>query len=229
MPRPKQCRRVKCPPEAKGFRPIACGCVRKKEIVKLQIDEYEAIRLIDYEGLSQEDAARKMQVSRPTLTRVYDSARKTIAQALVDNKQLIIDEGNVEFYGEWHSNNNINTESMKKIAIPTTDGKLFPHFGKASQFTFVTIEDGKVTNKESVNAPEHAHGVAPRFVMSHNATEVIAGGMGSMPLNMMTEAGLIVHLGAPAIALDDIIAKYLDGTLTYEAATACNCNGHHEH
>lgn len=230
MPRPKQCRSVELPPSVKGFRPFGCECVRNRETVTLQIDEYEAIRLIDREGLSQEDAAKKMQISRPTLTRVYDRARKVIAEAIVDRKVLQIDKGDVEYYGKWHSNknnDNYNTNKMKKIAIPTTDGKLFQHFGKASQFTFVTIEEGKVINKEIVDAPPHAHGVAPRFVMQHQATEVIAGGIGAMPVNMLTEAGVEVHIGAPTLPIEEIIAKYLDGTLIYDASNVCNHHHHH--
>lgn len=227
MPRPKQCRRVECPPVAKGFRPFGCGCNRNRESVTLQIDEYEAIRLIDREGLSQEDAARKMQVSRPTLTRVYDRARKAIAEAIVDNKILQIGEGDVEYYGQWHSNKITNKEKMRKIAIPTTDGKLFQHFGKASQFTFVTIEDGKVTSKEAVDAPPHAHGVAPRFILSHNVTEVIAGGIGATPVNMLIEAGVEVHIGAPSLPIDEIIAKYIDGCLIFDENNVCA--HHHEH
>lgn len=230
MPRPKQCRSVECPPSAKGFKPFGHGCIKDKGCVTLQIDEYEAMRLIDKEGLSQEAAALKMQVSRPTFTRIYDRARKTIAEAIFENKTLRIGEGDVEFYGGWHSNinKNINEGSMKKIAIPTTNGNLFPHFGKASQFTFVSIEDKKVVNVETVDAPPHAHGVAPRFVIDHQATEVIAGGIGVTPVNMLTEADVEVHIGAPALPIDDIIAKYLDGTLTYDASNVCN-HHHDEH
>ena len=218
---------VKQMPQVKGFRPIGippCNC---GETSLLHYDEYEAVRLIDYEGMSQDEAASKMNVSRPTLTRIYDCARKAIAKALVECSVLNIGEGEVEFYGNWHSQmkNNKNIEGMKKIAIPTTDGMLFPHFGHASQFTFVTIEDGKVTDKEVKDAPEHAHGVAPRFVMDNNATEVIAGGMGAMPVNMLMEAGVEVHIGAPVLPVDEIISMYLEGTLTYSGANPCE--GHH--
>lgn len=230
MPRPKQCRRVECPPNTKGFRPFGIGCCRNREVVTLQIDEYETIRLIDLEGLTQEDAAKKMQISRPTLTRIYDQARRAIAEAIVGNKILQIGEGDVEYYGQWHSNiiTNNKEEVMKKIAIPTNNGILFQHFGKASQFTFVTIEDGKVTSKEAVDAPPHAHGVAPRFILSHKATEVIAGGIGASPVNMLMEAGVDVHIGAPSLQIDEIIAKYLDGSLTFDENNVCA--GHnHEH
>jgi len=52
----------------------------------LNFDEYETIRLLDYEGLMQEEAAERMNVSRPTLTRIYENARKTMAKAFVEGK-----------------------------------------------------------------------------------------------------------------------------------------------
>lgn len=116
-----------------------------------------------------------------------------------------------------------------KIAIPTTDGVLFQHFGKASHFTFVTVEDGKAVNKEVVKAPEHAHGVAPKFVIDHEATVVIAGGMGAVPANMLKEAGVEVHMGAPAMPVDEIIKKYLEGTLEYGVMNVCQCDHNHHH
>ena len=60
------------------------------EEVILQYDEYEVIRLLDYEGILQEQAAEKMNISRPTLTRIYENARKTIAKAFVEGKMIVI-------------------------------------------------------------------------------------------------------------------------------------------
>ena len=64
-------------------------------------DEYEAIRLLDYEGMNQDQAAVQMNVSRPTMTRIYEKARKTIAQALVEGKMIVIEGGNVQFEKQW--------------------------------------------------------------------------------------------------------------------------------
>ncbi len=65
--------------------------------VSLLFDEYEAIRLLDYEGMNQDQAALQMNISRPTLTRIYEKARKTIAQALVEGNMIVIEGGNVQF------------------------------------------------------------------------------------------------------------------------------------
>ena len=100
MPRPTRYRKVEYPPLLRGFEPI--GVHRDNdEIVNLLIEEYEALRLVDYEYLNQVDAAKKMDVSRPTLTRIYDSARKKLARALVKSLRIEITGGNVEFDDEW--------------------------------------------------------------------------------------------------------------------------------
>jgi DNA-directed RNA polymerase subunit RPC12/RpoP len=65
----------------------------------LQLEEYEAIRLIDYEGLIHEQAAAKMQVSRPTFTRIYEQARKKLATALVEGRSFLIEGGEIELSG----------------------------------------------------------------------------------------------------------------------------------
>ncbi len=100
MPRPKQFRTIATPPAMKGFKPF--GIPRAElETVLLSYDEYETIRLLDYEGLMQEQAAERMNVSRPTLTRIYEKARKAIAKAFIEGKMIVIDGGNVDFGRVW--------------------------------------------------------------------------------------------------------------------------------
>lgn len=100
MPRPKQNRKISNPPLMKGFKPF--GIPRRMlNSVTLLYDEYEAVRLLDYEGMNQDQAAVQMNVSRPTLTRIYEKARKTIAQALVEGNMIVIEGGNVQFDREW--------------------------------------------------------------------------------------------------------------------------------
>ena len=100
MPRPKQNRKISNPPLMQGFKPF--GIPRNMlTSVSLLYDEYEAIRLLDYEGLNQDQAAARMNVSRPTLTRIYEQARRTIALALVVGKMIHIEGGNVQVDKEW--------------------------------------------------------------------------------------------------------------------------------
>jgi predicted DNA-binding protein (UPF0251 family) len=69
--------------------------------VCMTLDEYEALRWLDYVGVHQEQAAEKMGVSRPTLTRIYESARKKLSTALVEGKTVVIQGGDVCFDRKW--------------------------------------------------------------------------------------------------------------------------------
>lgn len=68
----------------------------------MQHEEYETIRLLDYEGLMQEQAAEKMNISRSTLARIYENARKTLAKEFVESKTIVIDGGVVDFGKMWY-------------------------------------------------------------------------------------------------------------------------------
>ena len=101
-PRPIRIRKVSNPPVISGFKPYGNKTVEAKpESVFLQYEEYEALRLCDYEMLNQLEASVMMDVSRPTLTRIYAKARYKIAEAIVKGKQIIIEGGKVYFDSEW--------------------------------------------------------------------------------------------------------------------------------
>jgi predicted DNA-binding protein (UPF0251 family) len=85
-----------------GFSPFGIAAGHAGESVTLLFEEYEAIRLTDYEGLTQEQAAERMQVSRPTFTRIYEQARKTVAVAFVEGKTIVISGGDAHFDRKWY-------------------------------------------------------------------------------------------------------------------------------
>ena len=92
MPRPFKCRRVLGVPGADYFKPRGIPLSDLQEI-GLTIDEFEAIRLADLEGLYQEEAAKKMDVSRQTFGNIITAAHKKIADAIVNGKALKISGG----------------------------------------------------------------------------------------------------------------------------------------
>ena len=95
MPRPCKVRRVNCNPQAMSFKP--CGIQKKiVETVSLNLDELEAMRLADYDGLYQEQAAEKMKISRQTFGNIIMSAHKKIADFLINSKMLSVEGGKVE-------------------------------------------------------------------------------------------------------------------------------------
>src|SRR4030043_1007970 len=95
MARPFKCRRVAFMPGVTFFKPAGVP-LRPLEEVRLTVEEAEAIRLKDLEGLEQEAGADKMNVSRPTFQRVLASARQKIADALLNGKAIRIEGGNFE-------------------------------------------------------------------------------------------------------------------------------------
>lgn len=98
MPRPCCCRRISGKPAAGIFKPVGIP-VRELEEVLMTLDEFEAMRLADLEGLYQEQAARSMKVSRPTFSRIIDAAHRKLADAVVHGKALRIEGGTVEYEG----------------------------------------------------------------------------------------------------------------------------------
>ncbi len=94
MARPVCPRRVRGEPRSNHFKPAGVPA-RELEEQLLTLDEFEALRLCDLEGLYLEDAAGKMEISRPTLSRVLESARKKVADSLVNGKALKIEGGSI--------------------------------------------------------------------------------------------------------------------------------------
>lgn len=92
MPRPMKWRKVCRLPERNRFGPLDVNMDEEK-FIKMTVDEYEAIRLIDLEGFTQEECAKQMNVARTTVQGIYVEARKKLAQSLVNGKVLLIEGG----------------------------------------------------------------------------------------------------------------------------------------
>lgn len=98
---PYRRRMVHTPPRFRNFKPSGIPS-RFLQTVELTVDEFEAIRLADYEQLDQQQAADKMNISRPTFTRLIEKARYKLAQSLVEGKELVIEGGNIDFVNTIH-------------------------------------------------------------------------------------------------------------------------------
>ena len=94
MPRPKCCRNVCGIPHKNYFKPRGIPAAELEEVV-LSLDEYEALRLADYEQLYQEEAAARMNISRQTFGRIIVTAHQKIADVLIHGKALKIEGGEV--------------------------------------------------------------------------------------------------------------------------------------
>ncbi|AHF08727.1 DUF134 domain-containing protein [Dehalobacter restrictus] len=95
MPRPRKWRKVCCLPESSLFGPLNAA-IDQENLVLMLVDEYETIRLIDLQGFTQEECAEQMHIARTTVQRIYNDARKKMAESLVNGKVLRIEGGDYE-------------------------------------------------------------------------------------------------------------------------------------
>jgi uncharacterized protein len=124
MARPKTARKMVSPPKFKGFKPYGYYA-KEEEPLTMLFEEYEAIRLCDYELLHQAEAAEFMGISRPTLTRIYESARRKVAKAFAEARAIAIEGGKVFFDNEWfrckncgaHFNNPGSKKKLKNCPV----------------------------------------------------------------------------------------------------------------
>lgn len=99
MPRPRKCRRVCCMPGVTLYGPLS-GFSEDAALIVMSVEEYESIRLIDLEGLTQEECAEQMQVARATVQNMYKEARLKIADSFVNGRIIKIEGGDFQLSDE---------------------------------------------------------------------------------------------------------------------------------
>lgn len=117
MPRPRKCRRIAFIPGATYFKPAGIP-LRFLEEVCLTFEETEAIRLKDIEDLDQAGCAERMNVSRPTVQRIIESARKKMADALLNSKAIRIEGGTVEMLPQQYGGHQWKVPLEQAMAKP---------------------------------------------------------------------------------------------------------------
>ena len=129
MPRPNKPKRVKKLPLCDRFYPEkGKGSVHE---ILMTVEEYETLRLIDYQGLTQEACALEMEVGRATVQAMYTEARKKIARFLIEGAALRICGGNycLEQQDKEKAGRGERGVYKMKIAVTYEDGQVFQHFG----------------------------------------------------------------------------------------------------
>lgn len=159
MTRPPKCRRIASMPGVTYFKPAGIP-LRMLEEVRLSLEEAEALRLKDLEGMEQEQGAAEMGVSRPTFQRVLAKARRKVADALLNGRAIRIEGGHYELVAESGDTEKENRRDNMKIAVITEDGAtVSQHFGRAPLYVVATVENGKVVSKETrAKAGHHTFG-----------------------------------------------------------------------
>lgn len=226
MPRPRKSRLVHAMPSCEGFTPLGYAddgiCCRT---VTMTVDEFEAIRLIDFLKLTQEECAARMQVSRPTVTNIYESARFKLADALVNEKQMLIGGGDYDIYCENKKTAALEeVNATMKIAVTYENGRIFQHFGHCENFKLYQVEDGKIVSSSVENAAGSGHGALAGFLKNLGTDVLICGGIGGGAQNALAEAGIRLYGGVTGSA-DEAVQALIDGTLAYNANVQCSHHG----
>lgn len=223
MPRPVRCRQVERPPVFRSFSPDDFNA---DEVVTMSVDEYEALRLMDEVGMTQELCAVKMNISRTTVTAIYDSVRKKVADALVNGKRLLITGGCFEYRPIEHNQKIMKKrDNIMRIAVTYENGEVFHHFGHSAQFKLYDVENGEIVGEQVVDTNGSGHGALAGFLQAAKVDALICGGIGMGAQTSLADAGIKLYAGVQGDA-DKSAEALAKGTLEYNPAARCD---HHEH
>ena len=224
MPRPVRCRRIERLPVYRSFSP---DDITAAENVRMTVDEFEALRLLDDEGLTQEACAARMNIARTTVTAIYESARRKVADALVHGKRLLITGGCCEFKPvEIVQTIMEKGSNSMRIAVTYENGEVFQHFGHSGQFKLYDVEEGRITGEQVVDTNGSGHGALAGFLQAAKVDVLICGGIGMGAQMALADAGIKLYAGVQGSA--DTAAKALaEGNLEYDPDARCDHHGHH--
>ena len=224
MPRPFRCRRIERLPVYRSFSP---DDITAAESVQMTVDEFEALRLLDDEGLTQEACAGRMNIARTTVTSVYDSARRKAADALVHGKRLLITGGHCEFEPvEIHQSLMEKGGKTMRVAVAYGNGAVFQHFGHTEQFKLYDVEGGEIVGEQVVDTNGSGHGALAGFLQAVKADALICGGIGMGAQTALADVGIKLYAGVQGSA-DEAARALAKGNLEYDPDARCNHHGHH--
>lgn len=239
MPRPTKCRKVCHYPETLEFLPSRDSSGASP--VYLTVDEYEAIRLIDKLGMNQEQCSEFMQVARTTVQRVYESARRKLADAIVDGLPLRIEGGDFRlcdgqnlhcgvkgcFKQRYHSQyEKPKGENYMRIAVTYENGQIFQHFGHTAQFKVYDVQDGKIVSSKVVDTNGSGHGALAGVLSALNVDALVCGGIGGGAQSALAAAGIKLFGGVSGDA-DKAVEALVAGNLSFNPNVRCDHHDHH--
>ncbi len=223
MSRPCKCRLVSVLPDNYIFTPTES---MNNNFVTLSLDEFETINLLDYQGLDQEECAKRMEISRSSVQAIYMSARKKLSIAIVEARKLIISGGNIITLDQTEKYKlNTKGDSTMRIAVTYEDGQIFQHFGHTENFKVYDVENNKVTDSKVINTNGTGHGALATLLNGLDVDVLICGGIGGGAQMALAEAGIKLYGGVFGDA-DSAVDALLKGELEYNPNVMCS---HHHH
>ena len=226
MPRNPSQKTIRSSPPSRSFVPLGRSVASGQSDVNLLLEEWEALRLVDYAGMEQAQAALSMGISRQSVQMLVSSARTKLARAVVEGLPL-------QILGDQEQNTHTTlryeerTRKMK-IAVTTQHTQVFPHFGRTPEFYLVTAEDGKIIEEKIVAAPAEGHGALVGFLISQGVDTLICGGVGGGAVNGLRAAGIQVYAGAAGSVREQVLSL-LSGQLPQQGDANCDHHDEHDH
>ena len=226
MPRNPSQKTIRSSPPSRIFIPLGRNTASGQSDVNLLLEEWEALRLVDYAGMEQTEAALSMGISRQSVQMLVSSARTKLARAVVEGLPL-------QIFGNQEQNKlpDLPREERirkMKIAVTAEHTQVFPHFGRTPEFYLVAAEDGKITEEKIIAAPAEGHGALVGFLVSQGVDTLICGGIGGGAVNGLRSAGIKVYAGATGPVKEQVLSL-LSGQLPQDGDANCDHHGEHEH
>lgn len=199
---------------------------KQEKSISITLDEFEAMRLCDYDEMSQVDAAEDMNVSRATIQRLLQSGRKKVITAVLTHQGFNIENTIEHIKLKGENRMPMNAKTMKKVAFPTSDRvHVDQHFGHTNEFCIYTLENNEVKEVFFVTPPPHKPSVLPLFLRDAGVDVIITGGMGQRAVDLFKQHEIDVILGAQG-TIQDNLEDYFGGDLV---STVSPCEHNHDH
>ena len=186
-----------------------------------------------------EKCGAQLEVGRTTAQRIYDGARKQLADALVLGRPIklsggdfILCRGKADYcYKKECQFKKIQTEfktekgeDIMRIAVTYENGNVFQHFGHTEQFKIYDVQDGKIVKTEIIDTDGLGHGALAGVLSALNADVLICGGIGGGAKMALREAGIKLYGGVSGNA-DEAVNDFINGNLNFNPDVHCD---HHD-
>lgn len=207
MPRPKKQRTIEI---------LDYLTTQSNKTVILTLDEFEVIKLIDYEHLNQAHCAEHMNVSRTTVQRIYASARQKLALALIEERGIEVIGGEVEeVYPQVESD-----FSTMMIAFAIEKHQLASHFGKAESLRLVDVSKGKIIQTRDLIDTDHLKHERAAYLKSLGVDHILVQRMGKSMYNHFLSVG-IQAVQAQSTDIEEALRLFLEDPAVKRELNPC--------
>ena len=227
MPRPRKCRRIEGCPKARFFKPQGIPLQDLAEVY-MTMDGFEALRLADYHGLTAEEGAARMHVSRHTFGRILGDARRAVARSLVDGLALhIAHDAQTPCIHQYPDRFAARSKElcMTRIAItsegPNMTDRVDPRFGRAGGFIVVDLDTMASTYVDNGGSQALSHGAgiqAAENIVNAGASVLLTGSVGPKAFAALKASGVKIGHNMGGMTVAQAVEAFKAGKVEYTDA-----------